>query len=135
VGDLSDVPLQSAAADCFPTQPDVDETIDDVLIFIEFVDIDGVGKTLGQAGPCYIRKAAGRGFDSLGGSRPTLSAGGRSRAKLRCPQSDEYRPTWPPGKSAARRTAHRGRTRQQRNIPAPERGPRGLPEEKLLPGN
>jgi hypothetical protein len=55
VGDLSDVPLQSAAADCFPTQPDVDETIDDVLIFIEFVDIDGVGKTLGQAGPCYIR--------------------------------------------------------------------------------
>ena len=29
--------------------------VDDILIFVELVDIDGAGKTLGQAGPCYIR--------------------------------------------------------------------------------
>ena len=53
--DLSDIPLNAAAATCFPAQPAVKETIDDMLIYVEFVPIDGAGKTLGEAGPCYIR--------------------------------------------------------------------------------
>jgi hypothetical protein len=54
-GDLSNVPLSVNAGTCFSTQPKVQETIDDILIFIEFVAIDGAGKTLGEAGPCYVR--------------------------------------------------------------------------------
>jgi hypothetical protein len=30
-------------------------TVDDLLIFVSLVPIDGVGKVLGQAGPCFIR--------------------------------------------------------------------------------
>src|SRR5688500_6478083 len=53
--DLADIPLVSAAAACFPKQPAVNENIDDMLIYVEFIDIDGAGKTLGEAGPCYVR--------------------------------------------------------------------------------
>lgn len=53
--DLMNIPLSSAAKSCFETQPAINETVDDILIFVEFVDIDGVGKVLGQAGPCYVR--------------------------------------------------------------------------------
>lgn len=31
------------------------ETVDDLVIFVEVSSIDGPGGTLGQAGPCYIR--------------------------------------------------------------------------------
>lgn len=54
-GDLSNIPMNAAAGTCFSTQPKVQETVDDILIFIEFVAIDGAGKTLGEAGPCYVR--------------------------------------------------------------------------------
>jgi hypothetical protein len=55
IRDLSDIPMTAAAGSCFPNQPAVNENIDDLIIFVEFVPIDGVGQTLGQAGPCYIR--------------------------------------------------------------------------------
>lgn len=42
----------------------LDETVDDVLIFAEVSAIDGVGQILGQAGPCYLRSAAG--FPAVG---------------------------------------------------------------------
>ena len=29
--------------------------VDDLLIFVSLVGIDGVGKVLGQVGPCFIR--------------------------------------------------------------------------------
>jgi hypothetical protein len=53
--DVSGVQLTSTQNTCFEGQPDLDETIDDLLIFVEFVDIDGAGNVLGQAGPCYVR--------------------------------------------------------------------------------
>jgi hypothetical protein len=54
-GDLANIPVTAPAASCFSTQPALNETVDDLLIFVEFVAIDGPGKTLGEAGPCYIR--------------------------------------------------------------------------------
>jgi hypothetical protein len=54
-GDLVNVPVNAPAGTCFTAQPSVNEMVDDILIFVELVDIDGAGKTLGQAGPCYIR--------------------------------------------------------------------------------
>ncbi len=53
--DLQDIPVSAAASDCFAGQPALNEVTDDILIFIEFVNIDGAGKTLGEAGPCYVR--------------------------------------------------------------------------------
>lgn len=53
--DLSDVPLNAPVNACWDGQPSVNERIDDILIFVEFVEIDGAGKVLGEAGPCYIR--------------------------------------------------------------------------------
>jgi len=53
--DLVNVPVTAAAGTCFPTQPAVNETVDDLLLFVDFAGIDGAGKVLGSAGPCYIR--------------------------------------------------------------------------------
>ncbi len=43
------------AGACFETQPVIDDVIDDVRIFVRIEPIDGVGGTLAQAGPCYLR--------------------------------------------------------------------------------
>ena len=53
--DLADVPLISQAEDCGPGSPAVNQTIDDVLILVRLVAIDGPGNILGGAGPCYVR--------------------------------------------------------------------------------
>jgi hypothetical protein len=50
---------QVAANACGITHPAVNETVDDLLIFVEVVPIDGPGKILGSAGPCRIRSASG----------------------------------------------------------------------------
>src|SRR5688572_24721318 len=55
IRDLSDVPMNLSAGRCFTAQPAIAETVDDLLLYVEFVAIDGVGKILGQAGPCFIR--------------------------------------------------------------------------------
>jgi hypothetical protein len=55
VGDLPDMPMTVAAGACFTGQPAFTRTVDDLLIFVEFVALDGPGKVLGQAGPCYVR--------------------------------------------------------------------------------
>ena len=39
--------------------PAINESVDDLLIYAEVVPIDGVGGTLGSAGPCWIRLANG----------------------------------------------------------------------------
>jgi hypothetical protein len=54
-GDLPDIPASAAANACFSGQPALSETVDDILVYIEFQTIDGPGKILGQAGPCFIR--------------------------------------------------------------------------------
>jgi hypothetical protein len=53
--DLANVPVTSPAGSCFTGQPAINETVDDILIYVDFTAIDGPGKTLGEAGPCYIR--------------------------------------------------------------------------------
>lgn len=47
------------------TVPPFDETVDDVIIYIAFVPIDGPGGTVGQAGPCFLRD-----FDPAGSLEP-----------------------------------------------------------------
>lgn len=52
LGDVPDEVMQEGAVACAPA---LDETIDDVVIFAELVNIDGPGGTLGQAGACWVR--------------------------------------------------------------------------------
>lgn len=56
VGDIPDHPLNVAANSCHPA---MDEVVDDVVIWVEIVAMDGVGGVLGSAGPCYYRIASG----------------------------------------------------------------------------
>lgn len=59
MGDLPDVILNVAAGTCGPLSPAVSEQIDDLVIFVSLVPIDGVGRILGAAGPCFIRISNG----------------------------------------------------------------------------
>jgi hypothetical protein len=54
VGDLTDVPIDFGAdpAGCYPA---LRETVDDLVIYVDIVVIDGVGGILGGAGPCLAR--------------------------------------------------------------------------------
>lgn len=54
-GDLEDGFLQSPAGDCANGAPAISQDIDDLLILVSLVEIDGEGGVLGGAGPCYIR--------------------------------------------------------------------------------
>lgn len=55
-GDVPDVVDTFPAGSCGLSSPSlVNETIDDLLILVEVVEIDGPGSILGQAGPCFIR--------------------------------------------------------------------------------
>ena len=47
--------------------PKMDEAVDDVIIYLEFVPIDGPGNTLGSAGPCFTR--TGTALSLIGGMR------------------------------------------------------------------
>jgi len=57
-GDLPDdyalIPAYSCGAN-----PDLDQSLDDILIFVTIVDFDGPGGVLGQAGPCYYHEVGG----------------------------------------------------------------------------
>lgn len=53
LGDLENAQATFPAGGCLPV--DIDEEIDDVIIFAELVAIDGPGGVLGSAGPCLIR--------------------------------------------------------------------------------
>ncbi len=54
-GDLEDGFLDIPPADCAASAPAVSQDIDDVLILVSLVPIDGEGGILGGAGPCYVR--------------------------------------------------------------------------------
>lgn len=58
VAELPDVPLSIPANACFDGQPSISETIDDLLLYVQFASIDGPGATIAQAGPCYVRSAS-----------------------------------------------------------------------------
>ena len=54
--DLSNIPALLTASVCGgATVPALNETIDDLVIYLEFIPIDGPGGVLGSAGPCRIR--------------------------------------------------------------------------------
>ena len=55
-GDLADIPLTQSATGCYPA---LNETIDDLVIFVDLSAIDGPGKVLGSAGPCLVRSSTG----------------------------------------------------------------------------
>jgi hypothetical protein len=55
---LSDLPsatIDRGAGECFDNQPAINETVDDILIYVETNGIDDVGGILGAAGPCLLR--------------------------------------------------------------------------------
>lgn len=58
-GDLPDIVIPAndsiPAGTCGSNSPTIKGTIDDIIIFVTLDSIDGPGKVLGQAGPCYIR--------------------------------------------------------------------------------
>lgn len=57
-GDVPDVPMSIAAGSCLEDQPALEETVDDLLIFVRLEPIDGPGKVLGSAGPCFVRSGS-----------------------------------------------------------------------------
>lgn len=59
IGDLPDVSASLPANACGVGEPALNETIDDVLIYVRLDSIDGPGKVLGSAGPCATRTLSG----------------------------------------------------------------------------
>ena len=57
-GDLPAVPVSFAAGSCGVAHPAITETVDDLLILVSVETIDGPGKILGSAGPCFVRSAS-----------------------------------------------------------------------------
>jgi hypothetical protein len=55
-GDVPDLAVSLPAGSCGSGSPALNETIDDVVIFASIDSIDGLGKILGQAGPCAVRQ-------------------------------------------------------------------------------
>jgi hypothetical protein len=54
VGDIGTTPLNVPAGECQPWIPAVNESINDLLVFVRIANIDGAGKIVGQASPCYV---------------------------------------------------------------------------------
>lgn len=54
-GDLPNAAVTAAAGSCGSNSPAVNETIDDLVIFVTVEAIDMAGGTLGSAGPCFVR--------------------------------------------------------------------------------
>ena len=52
--DLHTTRVNVPAGDCESWIPAIDESINDLVIYARLAPIDGVGRVLGQAGPCYI---------------------------------------------------------------------------------
>ncbi len=66
-GDLGNTIVSRTAFSCAGAQvPALNETIDDLVIYLAFVPIDGPGNVLGSAGPCIVR---GDGLPVIGGMK------------------------------------------------------------------
>lgn len=52
-GDVADVNMAGTTAEC--GIPALNEVVEDIVIYVDFGPIDGVGNVLGSAGPCYVR--------------------------------------------------------------------------------
>jgi len=58
MGDVPPVPVSIASGVCGVAHPAITETVDDLLILVSVEAIDGPGKILGSAGPCFVRSAS-----------------------------------------------------------------------------
>ncbi len=56
-GDVGTVPLNVPAGECQSWIPAVNESINDLLVYVRIASIDGAGKILGQASPCYVNSS------------------------------------------------------------------------------
>lgn len=63
-GDLPNVSLSLEPDACYDGQPASRETVDDLLVYVRVVAIDGASGTLARAGPCMVR--GGRGLPVVG---------------------------------------------------------------------
>ncbi|HET9707227.1 MAG TPA: leishmanolysin-related zinc metalloendopeptidase [Gemmatimonadales bacterium] len=54
-GDVPDIQITIPPGSCGTGSPGLNEIVDDVVIFAIIDSIDGPGKILGQAGPCFVR--------------------------------------------------------------------------------
>jgi hypothetical protein len=63
-GDLPNVTFDIQAGACYEGQPASRESVDDLLIYVRVVKIDGASGTLARAGPCLVR--SGRGLPLVG---------------------------------------------------------------------
>lgn len=63
-GDLTNISLSMEADACWDGQPATRETVDDLLVYVRVVTIDGANGTLARAGPCMVR--GGRGLPIVG---------------------------------------------------------------------
>jgi len=54
-GDVADVSANLNAGACGVGHSGYNGTVDDLVVFVEFVAMDGPGGTLGSAGPCWVR--------------------------------------------------------------------------------
>ena len=72
-GDLANVTVNTTAGTfCGATTPALtNEPIDDLLIYVEFLNIDNVGGILGSAGPCVFRITGG--LPAMGGMKFDLA--------------------------------------------------------------
>jgi len=59
IGDLKDVTMSLPANACGVNEPPLNETVDDLLIYVGLDSIDGPGNVLGAASPCYTRNSNG----------------------------------------------------------------------------
>lgn len=56
-GDVGTVPLNVPVGECQSWIPAVKESINDLLVYVRIASIDGPGKILGQASPCYVNSS------------------------------------------------------------------------------
>lgn len=66
IGELANVTTGNTdLTQCLGSSTTINETIDDLVIYATIADIDGPGKVLASAGPCYVR--SGKNAAGLGG--------------------------------------------------------------------
>ena len=57
-GDIPSLSLNLPAGTCSDNQQDVNQAVDDVIVLVDFSNIDGPGGVLGSAGPCALRSSS-----------------------------------------------------------------------------
>ncbi|HYW31036.1 MAG TPA: leishmanolysin-related zinc metalloendopeptidase [Gemmatimonas sp.] len=58
IGDIGSTTLNAPAGECASWLPAIKETLNDLVIYVRLTNIDGAGKTLGQASPCYVNSVS-----------------------------------------------------------------------------